>query len=111
MRAYDEEETWKASFSLACLWREDGTMPASTGNGASRGDVSRPQPAERITIALIPKAVEDLQRLQDRTGLSKTDITNRAITLYEFIDAQLGAGWDLLIRNKATAETQIIRLF
>jgi len=85
-------------------------MPASTGNGVSEGDVARSQPAERITIALIPKAVEDLQRLQDRTGLSKTDITNRAITLYEFIDAQLRSGWDLLIRDKATGETQIVRL-
>jgi len=85
-------------------------MPASTGNGVSEGDVVRSQPAERITIALIPKAVEDLQRLQDRTGLSKTDITNRAITLYEFIDAQLRSGRDLLVRDNATGETQIVRL-
>jgi hypothetical protein len=65
---------------------------------------------ERITVALIPKAGEDLQRLQDRTSLSKTDLTNRAISLYEFIDAQLRAGRDLLIRDNDTGETQLVRL-
>ena len=64
----------------------------------------------RITVALIPKASEDLQRLQDRTSLSKTDIANRAITLYEFIDAQIRAGRDVLIRDNATGETQLVRL-
>jgi hypothetical protein len=59
---------------------------------------------------LIPKAGDDLQQLQDRTGLSKTDIANRAITLYEFIDAQMRAGRDVLIRDNNTGETQVIRL-
>lgn len=66
--------------------------------------------AERITVALIPQAVEDLQKLQERTSLSKTDLANRAISLYEFIDAQLRAGRDLLIRDNATGETQLVRL-
>jgi hypothetical protein len=86
-------------------------MTASTGNDTVHGDAARPQTAERITVALIPKAAEDLQELQDRTGLSKTDITNRAITLYQFIDDQLRAGRDVLIRDNAKNETQILRLF
>jgi len=61
-------------------------------------------------VALIPKAGEDLQRLQERTSLSKTDITNRAITLYEFIDAQIRAGRDVLIRDSRTGETQLVRI-
>ena len=69
-----------------------------------------PSVVDRITVALIPKASEDLQRLQDRTSLSKTDIANRAITLYEFIDAQMRAGRDILIRDNETGETQIVRL-
>lgn len=75
----------------------------------------RPAVAERITVALIPKAAGDMRALQDRTGLSKTDLVNRAITLYEFVDARLGGssnpdGWDLLIRNRKTKGTQQIRL-
>ena len=46
---------------------------------------------DRITVALIPQAGDDLQRLQDRTGLSKTDIVNRAIAVYEFLESQLRA--------------------
>lgn len=66
--------------------------------------------SDRITVALIPKAATELQRLQDRTSLSKTDIANRAITLYEFIEAQTRAGRDVLIRDNDTGETQAVRL-
>lgn len=66
-------------------------------------------PPERVTVALIPQSAADLQALQDRTGLSKTDLVNRAVTLYEFIDAQLRDGQDLIVRNKRTGETQLVR--
>jgi hypothetical protein len=73
-------------------------------------DVARPQaPGERITVALIPAAQDDLRRLQERTNLSKTDLANRAITSYEFFDAQLQAGHDLIVRNNRTGETQLVR--
>jgi len=78
--------------------------------GTSTGDDARSAAVDRITVALIPTAGQDLQSLQDRTGLSKTDIANRAITLYEFVDAQLRAGRDLLIRDTKTGETQLVRL-
>jgi hypothetical protein len=67
-----------------------------------------PSLSERITVALIPKVREELQRLQDQTSLSKTDIVNRAITLYRFIEAQRSAGQDLLLRDKNTGEIQVI---
>jgi hypothetical protein len=64
---------------------------------------------ERITVALIPTVHADLRRLQERTGLSKTDIVNRAITSYEFFDAQMQAGWDIIVRDRSTGETQLVR--
>jgi hypothetical protein len=85
-------------------------MTARAGKTTPEVDVARQQVAERITVALIPKVGDELQRLQDRTSLSKTDIANRAITLYEFIDAQLRAGRDVLIRDNDTGETQTVRL-
>jgi hypothetical protein len=48
--------------------------------------------------------------LQDGTSLSKTDVANRAITLYEFIDTQLRTGRDVLIRDNETGVTEIVRL-
>jgi hypothetical protein len=83
---------------------------AGTGTEPMIVDAIRPPTVERITVALIPKAAEDLQRLQDRMGLSKTDITNRAITLYEFIDSQLRTDRDVLIRDNKTGMTEIVRL-
>ena len=67
-------------------------------------------PPDRITVALIPKAAGDLARLQDCTGLSKTDAVNRAISLYEFVNAQSAAGRDLILRDQETGETQLVKL-
>jgi hypothetical protein len=42
-----------------------------------------------------------------QSHLSKTDIVNGAISLYEFIDAQLRAGRDVLIRDNSTGQTEM----
>jgi hypothetical protein len=63
----------------------------------------------RITVALIPKAGDDLQLLHDRTTLSKTDLVNRAIISHAFIDAQQRAGRDLIVRDNGTGETKLVR--
>jgi Ribbon-helix-helix protein, copG family len=44
------------------------------------------QDRERITVVLLPKAAAGLAALRERTGLSKTDLVNRAISLYGLID-------------------------
>jgi hypothetical protein len=68
-----------------------------------------PAEGERITVALIPAAAGNLRLLQERTNLSKTDITNRAITTYEFLDAQLKTGRDLIVRDPRTGESLQVR--
>jgi hypothetical protein len=88
-------------------------MPAKNAGSGTEPvtvDATRPPTVDRITVALIPQAGEDLQRLQDRTSLSKTDIANRAITLYEFIDTQLRTGRDVLIRDNDAGTMEIVRL-
>lgn len=84
-------------------------MPARSGGNPTKDDAVLPQQTDRITVALIPQAAADLQLLQDRTTLSKTDLVNRAITLYQFIDTQLKEGRDLILRDKKTGETQLVR--
>ena len=54
---------------------------------------------EPITVALVLKAADDLQLTHERTNLSKTDIVNRAVSLYEFVDAELTAGAELIVRR------------
>jgi len=93
---------------------EEETAPPQPFDRQPPADVTtppdRPSPPERITVNLIPKAGQDLQWLQGQTSLSATDIVNRAITLYQFIEAQRSAGHDLLIRDQTTGETQITRI-
>lgn len=83
-------------------------MAADAGGKAVR-DGGAPPVVERITVALVRKAGEDLQQLQDRTGMSKTDIVNRAISVYEFIESEVQAGNDLFVRDQKTGETQLVR--
>lgn len=72
---------------------------------------STPEAAERITVALVPAAAGHLRQLQARTNMSKTDITNRAITSYEFLEASMQSGHELLVRDATTGETQLVRFF
>jgi methylmalonyl-CoA mutase N-terminal domain/subunit len=72
-------------------------------------DEAGPPAVERITVSLVRKTWEDLQRIQDRTGMSKTDIVNRAISAYEFIESEIQTGHDLLVRDRKTGETQLVR--
>jgi len=67
--------------------------------------------SDRITVALIPKAVGDLRRLQRATGLSKTDIVNRAISLYEFFQSQVDDDGEFFVRDRKSGETQLVRFF
>ncbi|MGD0606148.1 MAG: hypothetical protein ABSA53_21495 [Streptosporangiaceae bacterium] len=90
----------------------------ATGSTAAESEAVLPQyegqdPAdklsiERIVVALVPKVMGDLKLLQDRTSLSRTDIANRAITLYEFIDQQVRAGHEILIRETCTGKTRAV---
>jgi hypothetical protein len=66
---------------------------------------------ERITVALVPKAAADLQYLLRDTGLSKTDLVNRALTLYKFVQESITAGREVIVRDKATGEDRVVMFF
>ena len=77
------------------------TPPPRKGPGSA--PLAGPDPIasgpDRITVSLIAKAAADLQRTHARTRLSKTDIINRAVSLYEFVESELGEGAELIIRR------------
>jgi hypothetical protein len=64
---------------------------------------------ERIAVALVQKASADLQRTQARTQLSRTDILNRAVSFYAFVDAEQSSGSELILR-RGQGEEHIVRL-
>lgn len=80
---------------------------ASTGAGPVTGGVC-PGQIERITVALVPAAQDGLRWLQEHMMLSKTDLANRAITSYQFFEAHMHAGHDVIVRNNRTGQFQVV---
>jgi hypothetical protein len=64
---------------------------------------------ERITVALVAKVSAELRRLMGRTGLSKTDAVNRAITAYEYIEGEMAKGSELVLRQPGADVEQVIK--
>lgn len=67
--------------------------------GEQRAPSSGPRVAMTITAPLVEKAVADLAAVKDRTGLSETDIVNRALSLYEFVDSEMSTGAKITVRR------------
>lgn len=47
---------------------------------------------KRVTVGLIPKAQLAMERLQATTGLSQTDLVNRALQFYDWAENEKGGG-------------------
>ena len=81
-----------------------GLVPRGNGAGLP-GEVisgqaaSGPPAAARITVNLVAKVLADLRRTVTRTHLSQTDVVNRAVSLYEYVDSELSGGAELLLRK------------
>ncbi|MBN6036653.1 hypothetical protein JYK18_17310 [Amycolatopsis sp. 195334CR] len=65
---------------------------------------------DRVNVALVAEAVEALGKLQERTGLKKVDLVNRALLVYEFVDAELRAGKQVLLRD-SDGRDQLVKIF
>src|ERR1700723_361076 len=91
--------------STGAFHEEVSYMAASPARHSAR----RQALGEHDSVTLIPTVVGDLRRLQRRTRLSTTDLMNRAITSYEFLEAQLRAGRDVIVRDNETGETKLVR--
>jgi hypothetical protein len=66
--------------------------------------------AERITVALTRKAAEHLQQLRDWSGLSKTDLVNRALSVYRFVAEQEREGRQLAVYDPEKSEFQLVHI-
>jgi hypothetical protein len=77
--------------------RSGSGLPDQMVNGSEAAPSS--QTVTRITVALVAKAAADLRRTVARTHLSQTDIVNRALSLYEFIDSEMSSGGEVIIQR------------
>ena len=64
----------------------------------------------RITVGLIRKTADQLDRLSEHTGMTSTDLVNRAVTLMAFVDEQTRAGRELLVHDPATGQDAKVHL-
>jgi hypothetical protein len=78
---------------------ESPASPADSANPNSPGSSRPTTVGDPITVVLVAKAAADLQITQERSHLSTTDIVNRALSLYEFVDAELKGGAELIVRR------------
>ena len=77
---------------------------------AKEASTDQPAVAERLNVALIAEAAQAVTKLQARTGLKKVDIVNRALAIYEFIDAELRAGSRVILRDPEGRD-QLVKIF
>ena len=55
--------------------------------------------SSRINSELIPDAAQALARLVERTGMKKVDVVNRALQVYDFIEAEARSGTVIVLRS------------
>ncbi|ALG11724.1 hypothetical protein [Kibdelosporangium phytohabitans] len=77
---------------------------------SSDQEAGRPPVVERANVALIPEAAQAIDKLQQRTGLKKVDLVNRALLIYEFIDAEMRGGSQILLRD-SEGRDQLVKIF
>jgi hypothetical protein len=75
-----------------------------------RDTSDKPAVVDRVNVALVAEAVEALGRLQDRTGLKKVDLVNRTMLIYEFVDSELRAGNQVVLRDPEGRD-QLVKIF
>jgi hypothetical protein len=73
-------------------------------------ELTRSAVVDRVIVALIAEAVDALAKLQERTGLKKVDLVNRALLVCEFVDAELKAGKQVLVRDQ-DGRDQLVKVF
>lgn len=61
-------------------------------------------------VALIAETVTALSQLQGNTGLGRTDLINRALQLYAYVDNKQRAGAQVIIRDPADETDWVLRL-
>ncbi len=64
----------------------------------------------RITVGIIPRAWAELQRLMTNTKYNRTDVVNRAISVYALVDDNMRDGYELVFRDRETGKERIVEI-
>jgi hypothetical protein len=64
----------------------------------------------RITVGIIPKAWTELLRLMANTKFNRTDVVNRAISVYAMVDDNMREGYELVFRDPETGKERVVEI-
>lgn len=67
----------------------------------------QPPTTNRVNAELIPDAAQALTRLIERTGLKKVDVLNRALQIYDFLEAETRLGTAIVLRSQDGSEQTV----
>jgi hypothetical protein len=56
--------------------------------------------SERYSVTLVPAAVQAVRELTELSGLSKSDVINRAVQVYAFLAREMADGRQVLLRTE-----------
>lgn len=87
--------------------KSDAAAPGRAHESAPHGDA--PGAKERVTVNLTGRGAGALSELVRRTGDSKTDVINRALSVYELIERITDEGGAVFVREKGSAELERVR--
>ncbi|NUT96260.1 MAG: hypothetical protein HOY78_29965 [Saccharothrix sp.] len=88
-------------------------MAAKTrGESQADGEVDDQQEyvINRITVGIIPKVWAELARLITNTKFNRTDVVNRAISVYAMVDENLRNGQELVFRDPKTGKERVVEI-
>jgi len=75
-----------------------------TGGGGGGG-------LQRITVNLTPRSAAALELASKITGDTRTDVVNRAIQIYAYLEQVISQGGSVHVRESADAEQQLLKIF
>lgn len=80
------------------------------GEGQEDGGSSTASPvAERVNVALTARSCIALELVKAITSDTKTDIINRALQVYAYLESEISDGNEICIRSKDSGELQRLK--
>jgi hypothetical protein len=88
-------------------------LSSASHDVAGRGQATGEQDEyviNRITVGIIPKVWTELLRLMANTKFNRTDVVNRAISIYAMVDENVRNGHELVFRDPETGKERIVEI-
>ncbi|MDQ7903461.1 hypothetical protein RB614_02895 [Phytohabitans sp. ZYX-F-186] len=82
---------------------EPETTPPSVPPTAASGS---PGGLVRVTVNLTPKSADALEAISGATGLSKTDVINRSLQVYQLVEELLDRGGGSILIKHPSGELE-----